>query len=228
MLIQEIINCLQDNYVILFIGFKNTLQIWIISAMLSLNIGFMWGLLREKRLFDIRITTTFNIMAYFIQGIPFYIEALIAFFIIGPLFSITNPLMIGSIALGFCSASYTSQIIKTGLDAIAKEQWDLTRNIGYTKFQTVYYIIIPQIIQYIIPLFINECDQLLKSISILATLGVLDFTRSGLNIINQTFKPIPIYMILLTVYLLCSLCLRYVAHLYNKNLHAEKILHDNN
>jgi His/Glu/Gln/Arg/opine family amino acid ABC transporter permease subunit len=221
MILVEIKNCLVENYVLLFIGLKNTVFIWVLSAIISISFGFFWGLYREKRLFSWYIIKIFDILAYIIQGIPLYLQLLIMFFVIAPFFNIHNAIFIGIMSLGICSSAYTSQIIKTSLQAIPDDQWNLMRGLGYPKWYGVYYVILPQMIPHVIPLFINECDQLLKSISVLSTLGILDFTRSGLNIINVTFKPIPIYIILLLVFLFCSLTLRYIVYLYNEKMKKE-------
>lgn len=221
MIVTEIKDCLVENYILLFLGLKNTILIWALSAIISITLGFFWGLAREKRLFSWYITKIFDIFAYTIQGIPLYLQLLITFFIIAPFFKINNAVFIGIISLGICSAAYSSQIIKTSLKAVPDEQWILMRSIGYSKWNGIYYVILPQMTSHIIPLFISECDQLLKSISILSTLGILDFTRSGLNIINTTLKPIPIYIILLLVFLSCSLTLRYIVYLYNKKTKKE-------
>jgi polar amino acid transport system permease protein len=223
MLFLEIKNCLFDNYILLLKGLQNTIFIWICTILISFFLGFVWGLHREERLFPWYITKTFDILAYVIQGVPLYLQLLIFFFIIAPFFKIYNAMFIGIISLGFCSAAYSSQIIKTSLNTISQEQWMLARGMGYSKWQTVYFIIIPQMLIHLIPLFINECDQLLKSISILSTLGILDFTRTGLNIINVTFKPIPVYIILFCVFLLSSLLLRYTTFLYNKKINNEGV-----
>jgi His/Glu/Gln/Arg/opine family amino acid ABC transporter permease subunit len=228
MLLIEVIDCFVDNFPLFFVGFFNTLQIWLISSIISLFFGFFWGMFREKRLFMILINRFFDLFAYIIQGIPFYIQLLISFFIIGPYFYIENSIFIGIFSLGFCSAAYTSQIVKSSCNSVPKDQWELARNVGYNRRQTMYYIIFPQMFEYAIPLFINECDQLLKSISILSTLGILDFTRSGLNVINDTLRPIPVYIILLVVYLSCSLILRYIAYLYKNNLKNETVFYDYN
>jgi polar amino acid transport system permease protein len=222
MILIEIKNCLAENYILLFLGLKNTVYIWVCTAIISLLVGFFWGLARDERLFAWHIKKLFDIFAYIIQGTPLYLQLLINFFVVAPFFQIQNAIFIGVVSLGLCSAAYSSQIIKTSLKAVPEEQWSLMKGVGYSKWYGIYYIILPQMIPLVIPLFISECDQLLKSISILSTLGILDFTRSGLNIINTTLKPIPIYIILLLVFLSCSLTLRYIVYLYNKKIKKER------
>lgn len=222
MIFLESIIWLSDYYYLLLIGIKNTILIWFFSAIISLLIGFFWGILREKKIVPEKITFMANGCAYLFQGVPFYLQLLVSYFIIGPFLHIQNATIISIFALGICSAAYTSQIIQTAINTIPEEQWLLARSLGYSTYQIVYYVICPQIIDYVIPLFINECDQLIKSISILSTIGVLELTKSGLNIINITFKPIPVYFLLCIIYLSCSLLLRYAAYQYKKKLTSKE------
>ncbi len=202
------------NKVILWQGLCHTFLIWICSILFSLALGFVWGSLRDKRFFNFYVCTACDYLSYIVQGIPFYIQSLIIIFYLAPLLHIENSFLIGIIALGFCSAAYGSQIIKTSYQAVNPNQLMLAENLGYTKKDILIDIIIPQAIPYIIPLYISESDQLLKSTTILSTVGILDFTKSCMNIINQTFDILPVYVMLLCVYLTISLCLRYLAHLY--------------
>lgn len=203
---------------LLLTGLKNTSIIFFSAGLISFFLGFLWGCLREKNISNSLIATIFKALAYLFQGIPFYLQLLIAYFIVGPFFCITSETVIGILALGCCSAAYTSQIILTAINSIPEEQLYLATSIGYSNYQKIRYLIIPQIIPYVIPLFISECDQLIKSIAILSTIGILEITRSGLNIINTTFKPLPVYIFLVIVYLSFSILLRGIARIYTSTL----------
>jgi polar amino acid transport system permease protein len=215
-------DCIHDNQLLILTGLRNTIIIFFISASISFFLGFLWGALREKTISHIIIGKITEYIAYIFQGIPFYLQLLIHYFIIGPFFGIYDEMIIGIISLGICSAAYTSQIIVTAIKSIEKEQLLLADNLGYSKYQKIKYIIIPQIIPYIIPLFISECDQLIKSISILSTIGILEITRSGLNIINTTFKPFPVYVFLVIVYLSFSILLRSMARIAKSRFESEQ------
>lgn len=216
-MIEKLVAIIRDNYFLLSIGLRNTIKIWLISICISLLVGFFWGALREEKISHPYIAFFFDMLAYILQGVPFYILSLISFFYIAPWFGFTDSLWIGSCALGICSAAYGSQIIKVGYQSIPVEQWQLAKQLGYPRMTILVYIIVPQMITRVIPLYINECDQLLKSTTILSTLGILDLTKSGLNIISHTFEVLPVYTILFFVYLFLSMMLRYGAYFYKKN-----------
>lgn len=206
---------------LLLTGLKNTTLIFISAACISFVLGFIWGCLRNEEIVPWWIAPIADFFCYLFQGIPFYLQLLISCFLIGPALNIKNELIIGTFSLGLCSAAYTSQIILSSIKSIAADQILLANSLGYSLPQKIIHIIIPQILPYVIPLFINECDQLIKSISILSTIGVLELTRSGLNIINLTFKPVPIYFFLAIIYLSFSFLLRYIAYLYKNKLYRK-------
>ena len=211
---------------LLCIGLKNTIFIWIISALISLMAGSVWGILREERICGKFIGYIFDFFAYFLISIPLYIQLLISTFIISPFFGIYNVMVIGIITLGVCSAAYTSQMIKVSFDSIPKNQWSLARNMGYGKKIILLDIVFPQILTKLVPLFVNECDLILKSVSLLSAIGVLDITRCSLNIINISFNPVPVYIILLFIHIFCSFAFRFFAKIFIDGIYYTKRLEE--
>jgi polar amino acid transport system permease protein len=62
----------------------------------------------------------------------------------------------------------------------------------------------PQLFRTILPALIGELEQLLKSTSLLATIGVTEVTRVGMNIISRELAPLPIYGAIALIYLFFS------------------------
>ena len=98
---EEIISVIKNNYYLLAIGLWNTICIWLVSIIISIILAFFWGTLREERVTNSCVAFFFDLLAYIIQGVPFYILALISFFYIAPWFGLHNPFWIGSYSLGF-------------------------------------------------------------------------------------------------------------------------------
>lgn len=216
--LQSVVYIVLEYKKILFIGLTNTFLIWGGSLCLSVGVAFVWGCLRDRRFFHRGICCFFDYLSYGVQGIPFYIQLLIVIFYIAPLAGVDNTFYTGIIALGMCSAAYGSQIIKTACGAVPHDQFILAMNLGYSKKDILFGILVPQAMPHILPLYINESDQLLKSTTILSTVGIFDFTKGCLNIANTTFAIFPVYFILLIVYLSFSLILRYLAYVCKSKL----------
>jgi ABC-type amino acid transport system permease subunit len=56
----------------------------------------------------------------------------------------------------------------------------------------------------ILPAISNELDALLKSTAVISSIGLLELTRAGMNIVSREFDPVPIYLTLAFLYLCMS------------------------
>ncbi|HXW86612.1 MAG TPA: ABC transporter permease subunit, partial [Candidatus Bathyarchaeia archaeon] len=117
---------------------------------------------------------------------------------------------------------YIAEIVRAGINSIAQGQWDACHVLGYTLRQTVWYVIIPQMLCNIFPALINQFDSLIKSTAILSTIGVLEVTRIGMNIIARNMNPGIIYLTIAGLYLITSTLLQFGAHIIER-----KLAHDN-
>lgn len=196
-----------------------TLQLWISAASISLSAGLLFGIMRSKNVYLPGVTTVLNFVTFVLRGIPSYVLLLLVYFVLPDLLEI-NPsaFVCAIISLGLCSAAYVSQIIKVGFNAISDGQWEAAFVLGYTKIQTLRYIIIPQVLRKVLPTINGELDQLLKSTSVISSIGVLELTRAALNIISIQMQPIPIYLTIAAIYLVMSTGLSLVTNKMERSL----------
>lgn len=81
---------------------------------------------------------------------------------------------IGSIVLGIYHGAYISEIVRSGIQAVAKGQEEAAKSQGFTKLQTMRYIILPQAIRIIIPPITTQVVGIIKNTSILQVIAVGD------------------------------------------------------
>ena len=81
---------------------------------------------------------------------------------------------------------------------------------GYPIRATLSRVILPQVFKNILPALLGELEQLLKSTSLLATIGITELTRAGMNIISRELNPIPIYLLIACIYLAFSAVLQLI------------------
>jgi ABC-type amino acid transport system permease subunit len=72
----------------------------------------------------------------------------------------------------------------------------------------------------VLPALVGECDQLLKSTSIVSTIGVLELTGAGKNIITNHMNPLTVYVFLALVYLSMSTVLAFFAQWLERRFSA--------
>lgn len=208
------------QYLPLFLkGMAVTCAATLLAGSVSLCIGIVLGIASCNRLTHAAIFIPIKIFTFIAKGIPAYVHILIAYFIVPTLFNIDIPAFFAACgALAFCSAGYMTEIIRSGINAVPNGQWDACVTLGYPIPATIRRIIAPQTLRVITPALFGEFEQLLKSSSLLATIGVTELTRTGMNIISRELNPIPVYLTVAAAYLLFSTLLTLVALYIEKRL----------
>jgi len=196
-----------------------TIQLWLGAAIISLCLGCLFGVLRSKNVRVLGISQTLDFATFVLRGVPFYVQLLLAYFVVPDLIGI-NPsaFVCAVISLGLCSAAYISQIIRAGINSISEGQWEAAFVLGYSKPQALRFVIIPQVLRNVLPAINGELDQLLKSTSILSSIGVLELTRAALNIISIQMQPVPVYLSVAAIYLTMSMALNFVTNQIERSL----------
>jgi len=191
-------------------GMLTTLQVWLCTAFISMLMGTLWGVLRCRRMRVPIVSHVLDYVTFILRGVPFYVQLLIVYFVLPDLLNINlSPTLAGIISLGLCSAAYTSQLVRGGINSIADEQWEAALVLGIPKFETLSNIIMPQTIRTILPMLCSELDMLLKSTSIISAIGVLELTRVGMNIIASEMQVVTVYLVIALMYLFVSSLLNF-------------------
>lgn len=120
----------------------------------------------------------------------------------------------GIMTFALNSAAYSSEIIRAGIQAIDEGQWQAGQVLGLSTRQTFFHIILPQAFRNILPALVNEMVDLLKEVSLIATLGEMDVLRRAQIVAGQTylyFQP------------LCIAALCYFVLIWSVGLIARKL-----
>lgn len=205
---------------LLTVGLGKTIMIWLITTMGSLIVGSLFGLLTSSRVASRNLRFCVRLYAFIARGIPAYVQILIAYFVIPALFGLHGSALVSACgALIFCSSGYVIEIIRSGLRSIPEGQWDAAYVLGYSSYATIQRIILPQLIRVVLPTLISESEQLLKSSTLCATIGIVELTRTGMNIISRELNPIPVYLAIAVIYLMLSACLQLLLWYVDRKVH---------
>lgn len=200
-------------------GTALSLQIFAIASLLSLSLGSLMGSLTCRRLRCRWISPTIEGITFVLRAVPVYVQLLIAYFVLPDLLGLELEAFTAAIiALSLCSAGYTAQIVRGGLNAIPKEQWEAAYTLGYSVIASLRFIIFPQLLRNILPVLTGEFDALLKSTAILASIGLLELTRMGMNIVSREMNPLPIYLTVAGLYVGISATINIISRKLEKRL----------
>lgn len=205
-------------------GLLTTARLWALSALVSTAIGSILGILCGSRTaLSSYLTPLIDCYVFVWRGVPVYVQLLIAYFVLPDLLGINlSPESACVLALSLCSAAYITNIVRSGIAAVNQGQWEAAQAIGLSTTQTMRFIIVPQATKIVAPVLINEYESLIKSTALFSAIGVPEITKVGRTIIAQHLNPVPIYGIIVILYLILSALLASVAWFVRKKLNARK------
>ena len=155
-----------------------------------------------------------------IRGIPVTVLLLIFYYLI--MRSSTNGVLVATITFGVNSGAYMAELIRSGINAVDKGQMEAGRCLGLSRLQTMTKIILPQAVRYVLPAVGNEFIALLKETSVAGYVAVVDLTRAGNLIRNNTHDVFNPLMVVALVYLIMVIGLTALLGKVEKYLAKEK------
>jgi polar amino acid transport system permease protein len=99
------------------------------------------------------------------------------------------------------------EVFRAGILAVPKGQTEAARSLGFSRFQTMFIVVLPQAMRTIIPPVGNECIALLKDTSLVSVIAVADLLRRGREYSARTYNYFEAYTVIALVYLLITLLL---------------------
>ena len=208
---------LTQNWGALLSGLGTTLLITILSVLLALVLGTLLGLMRtSKNAFLAGFARAYITL---MRGVPLLVLAFFFYFGLPQLLGITIDAHIAGVAtLGLNSAAYIAEIVRGGIDAIAKGQFEAGRSLGLSSKTTMKKIILPQSFKIMVPSLLNQFIITLKDTSILSVIGLVELTQTGRVIIARTYQSGSMWLIVGIIYLIMITVLTKVSDYLEKEL----------
>ncbi len=186
-------------------GLLLTLEITFFAVLLGVLLGFSVALVREAH----RSTGKFRLLSTIggiyltvIRGTPVVVQLMLIYFGIFASVRIP-PILVAIIAFGINSGAYQAEIFRSGIEAVPRGQFEAGRSLGFSYWQTMRRIVMPQAMKNVIPTLANEFIVLLKETSVAGYVALNDLTKGGDIIRSRTYSP---YLPMLAVALI-YLCL---------------------
>jgi len=208
-----------NNYMLLVEGFKNT----VIISLGALAIGVILGVLvmvikflAEEKKFLRPLAAVCNFYVTAVRGIPVTVLLLIFYFII---LRAADGVVTAIIAFGVNSGAYMAEIVRSGIEAVDKGQTEAARSLGMTRLEAMGLVVLPQGVKNILPAVGNEMIALLKETSVAGYVAVQDLTRAGNLIRNNTYDAVNPLLVVAIVYLVLVVLLTRLLAVFEKRLH---------
>lgn len=157
-------------------GMGTSIQIFVITLVFSLPLGLLvaFGRMSKNRLLQAFVKVYISIM----RGTPLMLQLMVVYF--GPYYlfhiKVGSSYRLWATFIGFVInyAAYFAEIYRSGIQSMPAGQYEAAKILGYSRFQTFFKIILPQVIKRILPSVTNEVITLVKDTSLAFTLSVME------------------------------------------------------
>ncbi len=200
---------LVNNWPALLRGTGVTLLVAITGTLIGLVIGLLIGVFRTApeadNLLFARLQKLLGwlLSAYIeiFRGTPMIVQAMVIYYGTAQAFGINIDRMWAAIFIvSINTGAYMSEIVRGGIFAVDKGQFEAATAIGMTHNQTMRKIVLPQVIRNILPATGNEFVINIKDTSVLNVISVVELYFSGNTVATQTYQYFPTFMVVAIIY----------------------------
>ena len=136
-----------------------------------------------------------NLYVLIMRGTPLILQLIFVYFAPYYLFKVSYDRFTAVIvAFSINYAAYFAEIYRGGIEAIPTGQWEAAKVLGFTKSQTFFRIVLPQVVKRILPASANEVITLVKDTALAQTIGVAELFRVAQNASARQFSTMPIFI----------------------------------
>ena len=175
-----------------------TAQVFVYSALLAVIISIIFGIMRLSKNIIIQVLATVYIEFY--RGTSLIIQMFWIYYVL-PLFGIPLPaLLAGVLALGMNFGAYGAEVLRAGILAVPKGQWEGAHALNFSKAKRMRRIIIPQIYPIILPPASNLAVELLKGTALVSLITLVDLMFVAKQINMMTWLSAQSFGLALLIY----------------------------
>jgi polar amino acid transport system permease protein len=185
-------------------GFWLTVQLSVLSGVLSLAWGLLLAVLRQlpgKATAPVRGVTIAYIDIF--RGIPLVLVLLLVSGGLGALavegaiprdigiprwFGKPDPFWYGVISLTITYGAYMAEVYRAGIEAVPQGQMEAARSLGMSHGQAMGRVIVPQAVRKVIPPLLNDFIALMKDTSLVLVIGLTEVVQAGRDYQSENFN----------------------------------------
>ena len=197
-------------------GFMITLQVSVLSSILAFLLGVFVTYLRDLPNNFYKIIT--NIYVEAARNVPLLIQLYIIYKVY-PHFGLSfSPINCGIIALSIYTGAYISEVLRSGMNSIAKQQKQASYALGLNYFQTFFMITFPQAIRIVIPALGSQFINLIKNSSLVSFIAVVDIFYVIYKGAADDFRIYEFFLVGALIYMVLSGSVALLTNILEKKL----------
>ncbi|MDR0691332.1 MAG: ABC transporter substrate-binding protein/permease [Streptococcaceae bacterium] len=208
-------------------GAGMTLFIALVGTLVGLIIGLAIGVFRTKakssnKLIYILDQITTWLLSFYIEvfrGTPMIVQAMVIYYGTAKAFHLNLDRIFAALFIvSINTGAYMSEIVRGGIFAVDKGQFEAAQALGMTHSQTMMKIVLPQVIRNILPATGNEFVINIKDTSVLNVISVVELYFSGNTVATQNFQYFQTFTIIAVIYFVMTFTITRILRLLERKM----------
>ncbi len=200
-----------DSLPKLLIATTTTLKLLLVSIIFGLVIGIFFAIMRLSSNLTVRNISYYY--SYIFRGTPMLVQLFIIYFGLAQIEILREsflwnflkePYWCAIIAFSLNTGAYSSEIFRSAFQTIKIGYIEAGKSLGLSQKNIFFKIQIPIAIKQSLPAYGNEIILILKGTSLASTVTIMDLTGVSKFIISTTFKPIEVFIVAGSIYLILT------------------------
>ena len=183
-------------------GMGTTLSIFFLTLLLAVPLGMLVALGRMSKRRIVRAPISFYI--YIMRSTPLMLQIMFIYFLLPMILPFKVDrfwAVIFSFVINY--AAYFAEIFRSGIQSIPQGQYEAAKVLGYTKGQTFFRIILPQVVKRVLLPVCNEVITLIKDTALASTVAVVDLMTVAKKQVSSSSSIEP-YLVAIIMYLILN------------------------
>ena len=202
---------------------KLTIELTLLSLFFGVFVGVFFAILRTSKNKILLFISYYY--SYIFRGTPLLVQIFIIYFGLGQVewiresflwVFLKEPYSCAILAFTLNTGAYSSEIFRSAFETINKGFVEAAESLGLNKKNIFFKIKLPIAIKQSLPAYGNEMILMLKGTSLASTVTLLDLTGVAKHIISTTFRPVEVFIVAGSIYLLMTFIIHNVIKLLEK------------
>ena len=207
---------------------KLTIELTLLSLFFGIFVGVFFAILRTSNSKILYYISYYY--SYVLRGTPLLVQIFIIYFGLAQLewiresllwVFLKEPYSCAILAFTLNTGAYSSEIFRSAFETVNKGIIEAAQGLGLNKINTFFKIKLPIAIRQSLPAYGNEMILMLKGTSLASTVTLLDLTGVAKHIISTTFRPVEVFIVAGSIYLLMTFVIhnfiKFLEKKYNYN-----------
>ncbi len=201
---------------VFFRALYTTVYIAVVAQVMGVILGLVAALMRSSKIWPLRLLSGIYVLIF--RGTPLLVQLFFIYYGVNlmlgftlipnslnlGLFSLDGAVVAGILALGVNEGAYMREIIRAGIDSIDRGQMEAAKSLGMRYGLAMRRIILPQAARVIVPPLGNEFNNMLKTTSLVFTIGVYEMFADAEIHYSNTFQPVEYFLAVAFWYLILT------------------------